>query len=132
MPRDIICLYGPLGSGKTTFVQGLAEGFGIKRLPTSPSFILIQQYKIKDKRSSLKKLYHVDLYRLHKKEEIKHLDLNSLFSEKTAVTVIEWADRARGLLPKKRIDIFFTYHDKTKRKLRLINKKGSFAKIELC
>src|SRR3990167_10169634 len=62
---ETICLSGDLGSGKTTFVQGLAKRFGIERI-ISPTFILMRTYKIDDKyqKGGIKYLYHLDLYRL--------------------------------------------------------------------
>jgi tRNA threonylcarbamoyladenosine biosynthesis protein TsaE len=97
----VICLYGDLGSGKTTFVQGFARGLGISERITSPSFLLMKQYHI----PSGGTLYHIDLYKsiLLEIEEIVHaID---------SIVVIEWADKIKETLPKKRIDISFTRNE---------------------
>src|SRR3989338_10797954 len=71
---NVLALTGDLGSGKTTFVQGLAEGLGIKQRIISPTFIIIRNYRIKNYESPLRQgfegqarimdFYHVDLYRI--------------------------------------------------------------------
>ena len=111
----VLCLYGDLGAGKTTFTQGLAEFFGIKRT-TSPTFVLMRQYDINFK---LKRLYHIDLYRLDNIEEIKALGIAEIMRDKNNLVVIEWADKMKELLPKKRIDLYFKYIDDTKREVTI-------------
>src|ERR1700751_5177554 len=77
---EVLCLYGDLGSGKTTFMQGLAKGLGITRNIISPTFIIMRNYrtrlKIKDLR--LKNLYHVDLYRIESEKDVEGLGLLEL------------------------------------------------------
>lgn len=113
-PGDVVCLYGDLGSGKTTFTQGLARGLGLKILLTSPTFILLRHYPLPNKSLTL---YHIDLYRLENEHEIKELGLPTLFTDNNAITVIEWAEKAKNLLPKKRIDVFFSYTDENTRSI---------------
>lgn len=109
---------GDLGSGKTTFVQGLARGLGIKERILSPTFILMRQYDIKTKnqnknasfgRAKLKNLYHIDLYRLvgNIEQEYRSLGLEEIVGEKENIVVIEWAEKVRGLLPADTIWIRF-------------------------
>lgn len=104
----IVCLYGELGSGKTTFTQGFAKGLGITSRLLSPTFIIVRRYDIP---SSEKYFCHVDLYRVN---NIGDLGLEEIFADPHAFVVIEWADRLRDMLPKKRIDIYFSVdeHDK--------------------
>lgn len=101
---EILALVGDLGSGKTTFVQGLAEGFGISSNVISPTFILMREYECKSKKqnSKCKNLYHVDLYRLEDdvKAELKNLGIMDLWEKKENIVVIEWADKAREFMPK--------------------------------
>ncbi len=92
--HDIIALSGELGAGKTTFIQGIAEGLGITDYVTSPSFTLINEYKGKYS------LYHIDLYRLEELEQIRDLGIEDYF-EKDGIIIIEWAERMKELLPKK-------------------------------
>lgn len=94
-PGDIICLFGELGSGKTVLTKGIAEGLGIKsREVISPSFVLIRRHM-----QGRLSLNHFDLYRLKSCAEILSLGYEEyLFGD--SVTVIEWADRLKYLLPK--------------------------------
>lgn len=98
----IICLYGDLGSGKTTFTQGFAKGLGITQRPLSPTFIIVRRYDIPD---SEKFLYHIDLYRI---ANFDGLGLTEIFSDPNAIIVIEWAEKLGDALPKGRMDIHFT------------------------
>jgi len=102
-PR-ILCLYGQLGSGKTTFAQGFARGLGITTRLLSPTFIIVRRYQIPKKENYL---YHVDLYRLQKTPEIEGIGLSEIFADSASYTVIEWAGRLGELLPEHRIDVFF-------------------------
>ena len=122
----IFCLYGDLGSGKTTFIQGLAKGLGIKKRVISPTFVFIRQYEIRNTQyvshltSHLSRFYHVDLYRINKVEEAKDLGLQEIFEDKEAIVAIEWAERIKEILPKKRIDIYFDYVSENQRKINII------------
>jgi len=118
-PGDILALYGDLGSGKTTFIQGLARGLGIKKRVISPTFIFIRPYSVSNK-SSVKTLYHVDLYRIDKLKQTKGLGLEEIFADKKGIVVIEWADRIEPILPQKRLDIYFEYLTDNKRKIKII------------
>ena len=99
---DIVALVGNLGSGKTTFVKGIAKGLGVKdyRHVNSPSFVLIKEYKAKIL------LYHFDLYRLDSIKDIEDLDTDGYFFGK-GITAIEWADKCKVLLPKYYIRVEF-------------------------
>jgi len=106
---DIICLYGDLGSGKTTFVQGLAEGIGVKEKIISPTFIIIRAYPSKN-------FYHIDLYRIEN-DHIKGLGLEEILEDPFSITAIEWAQNLKSLMPEKRIDVKFSYSGENKRKV---------------
>lgn len=96
---DIVTLAGELGSGKTTFVQGMFRKLGIKGFARSSSFILANEYH-----SGKNKLCHIDLYRL------EGIDINKLGLEEyfrpDCITVIEWADRLKvnSLKPSVKVD----------------------------
>ena len=103
---DILALSGDLGSGKTTFVQGFARGLGIKARIISPTFILMRKYNIKleeSKAQKLKNFYHIDLYRLEEniEREVVNLGLTEIWDWKENIIIIEWAEKIRGLIPKK-------------------------------
>ena len=94
---EIVALQGALGSGKTIFVRGLAQGLGIRQPGEvrSPTFNLIQEH-----RGSIP-LCHVDLYRLSA-GEVRDLGLEEYWGEEGGwVTAIEWADKARGMIPRR-------------------------------
>ena len=109
LKKRIICLYGDLGSGKTTFIQGLAKGLGIKKRITSPTFVFVKKYQ--------PSFYHVDLYRIEKLEETKGLGLGEIFSDPQAITAVEWAEKIKEILPKKRINLWFNYLNQNERKV---------------
>jgi tRNA threonylcarbamoyladenosine biosynthesis protein TsaE len=92
LPNDVIALTGQLGAGKTTIIQGIAEGLGVKDYVTSPTFIIINEYQ------GRLPFYHVDLYRLDEVKEIEDLGIEEYFN-RGGVCVIEWAEKLKGLLP---------------------------------
>lgn len=97
---DIVCLFGELGSGKTVLTKGIASGLGIKRCRIiSPSFVLLRQYH-----TARIPFYHFDLYRLKVTDEILALGYEEYFYDE-GITVVEWADRLKYLLPKEYLKI---------------------------
>lgn len=101
----ILCCYGELGSGKTTFVQGLARGLGIPDRLISPTFVIVRRYKIP---SVLGYLYHIDAYRLTGEEKDDSFGFQDILREPNSVVVVEWPERLREGLPQKRQDLYFT------------------------
>lgn len=96
---DVIALYGNLGAGKTHLVKGIAEAFNFTGIVNSPTFTLINEYEADVP------IYHFDLYRLTKPEHIFGLGLDEYFSG-DGICVIEWADKAEGMLPEDIIPIY--------------------------
>lgn len=90
---DLVCLSGDLGSGKTTLVQGIAQGWGSSDAVTSPTFVIVNEYR----RADGMVLSHMDAYRLESAAEAEDLD-PQLMLDKGAL-VIEWAERIRDVLP---------------------------------
>ena len=88
---DVILLHGDLGGGKTTFVQGLAKGLGVKRRIISPTFIIMRSHKI-DK-GEVKDFYHLDLYRIKSKDDVDGLGLDEIIGNKESIVAIEWPER---------------------------------------
>ena len=102
---SVLLLTGDLGSGKTTFVQGLAEGMGIVDAIVSPTFTIINEYF-----SGRLPLYHLDLYRLNA-AEVDDLQLESYWSgidSELGIVAIEWAERL-SYLPDNYIQVELTY-----------------------
>ncbi len=107
----LICLYGEIGSGKTTFVKYLAKSLGIDQKITSPSFVILNEYH-----SNKTHLYHFDLYRLEKEGVDTILEELSEYTEKeNTVTIIEWAEFSDNKLPEERMDIKINYINETTR-----------------
>ncbi|MCX7682467.1 MAG: tRNA (adenosine(37)-N6)-threonylcarbamoyltransferase complex ATPase subunit type 1 TsaE [Anaerolineae bacterium] len=91
----VLCLEGPLGSGKTCLTQGIGEGFGVTQPLISPTFVLVREYP----RGDGLKLYHVDLYRISGPGDAFSLGVEEWLGHVHAVFVIEWAERMRELIP---------------------------------
>jgi tRNA threonylcarbamoyladenosine biosynthesis protein TsaE len=92
-PGDLVCLAGDLGSGKTTLVQGIAQGWGSLDQVSSPTFVLVNQYRRPDGAV----LHHMDAYRLRDAADAEDLDLDFLLE--TGALIIEWPERIRPVLP---------------------------------
>lgn len=91
--QEVICLEGELGTGKTTLIQAIGDAQGVSEPITSPTFTLVNEYH-----SRSGTLYHVDLYRLESIAEIVQAGIDgSLYAD--GICVIEWAEKARGILP---------------------------------
>ena len=118
---QILALIGDLGSGKTTFVQGLAKGLGVEQRIISPTYIIMRNYRIKLKTKSLKlkTFYHVDLYRLEDniEHEIANLGLKEIWSDPENIVAIEWAEKIRDLVPRNAIWIKFENKGDDRRKI---------------
>ena len=120
---DIICLFGQLGAGKTVLVKGLAQGLGVdSRRVNSPSFVLIHEYKGK------LPLFHLDLYRLRNNKDIVDLGYEEYFYSE-GVCVIEWADRLKGLLPKKYLKIELEVKNQKERLIKFSAKGNNYTKL---
>jgi len=104
----IVCLYGNLGTGKTTFVKEFAKLLGVKARIISPTFVLVRKHKTLNGRN----FYHIDAYRISDLERRDSEAINEILEEKNAIIIIEWAERIKNILPKKRIDITFNYLEK--------------------
>lgn len=118
---EVLALYGDLGSGKTTFIQGLAAGLGIDRPIISPSFIIMRTYelRLKSKDVRLKNFYHVDLYRINDANDVQGLGLLDLIGNSENIVAIEWPDKIENILPENKIAITFEYLEEDKRKIKI-------------
>lgn len=99
LPGTILTLSGPLGAGKTTFVQALAKVLGVKTVLTSPTFSLVRTYRTKG-HPSIKQLVHVDAYRIERDEDVMTLGLEELMMEPGTLVCLEWPERVEGWLRK--------------------------------
>ena len=118
----IVALHGDLGAGKTTFTQGFARGLGINRRLISPTFVIMRRYAIptaKGKTTRFKNLYHIDAYRLKNPDGLETLGLKVIFSDPTAIILIEWPENIKKILPAKTIKIEFE-HSRKENERRII------------
>jgi tRNA threonylcarbamoyladenosine biosynthesis protein TsaE len=97
---EIIALEGDLGAGKTTMTQYIAKAFGVKENVTSPTFVLMKVYEGRRPKSEVRKLVHVDCYRLDDPQELFYLGIEEYMNNKESVVVIEWADKIKDYLKK--------------------------------
>lgn len=110
---DIVALIGELGSGKTCFTQGLMKGLKVlKKNITSPSFVLINEYK------GRLPVYHFDIYRMNNLKEVVDLGYEEYFYG-NGISVIEWADKIEKLLPKECIRVYFEIKGEKERKISI-------------
>lgn len=107
----VIALCGELGSGKTVFAKGLAEGLGVDSFITSPTFVLINEY------SGRYPFYHFDVYRI-RAEDMHELGYEEYFYG-DGVTAIEWAQKISDLLPEEHLRIDFEYISESERQISL-------------
>jgi tRNA threonylcarbamoyladenosine biosynthesis protein TsaE len=113
-----LSLEGDLGGGKTTFLQGLAKGLGIKEKVLSPTFIIVRKFKIpKKKEKQFNYFFHFDCYRIKEKEEVLDLGFKDYISNPENIIAIEWGDRIKNILPKDVIRLKFIFVDKETRKI---------------
>jgi len=114
---DLICLQGDLGAGKTTFVQGIAQGWGSLDSVSSPTFILVNIYRHADG----SQLFHMDAYRLDSTPEAEELDLDSMLAE--GALIIEWPERMARLIPAERLWVNLEHVDDEEREMKF-NARG--------
>jgi tRNA threonylcarbamoyladenosine biosynthesis protein TsaE len=109
---DVICLQGDLGAGKTTFVQGIAQGWGSLDSVSSPTFILVNVYR----RADGSQLFHMDAYRLNSASEAEQLDLDSMLVE--GALIVEWPERMQGLIPVENLWLQFEHTGESEREIK--------------
>lgn len=112
---DIICLQGDLGAGKTTFVQGIAQGWGSVDAVSSPTFIIVNVYR----GAGSNQLFHMDAYRLDSTPEAEELDLETMLAQ--GPLLIEWPERMEGLIPAERLWVSLEYAGEEERGMKFIS-----------
>jgi len=119
---EVICLSGDLGAGKTTFTQGLLEALGVEGPYTSPTFVVIKNYKSNFKfqisNFKLKDIYHIDAYRIGEKDLLE-LGWNDFAGKENCVTIVEWAERVEKIIPKNAIRMEFKWLNENEREINI-------------
>ncbi len=107
---EVVLLVGSLGAGKTCLAQGIAWGLGIEEYAMSPSFVIIREYR------GRLPLYHIDLYRIERVEEVIDLGLDD-YLYGNGVCVVEWAEKGFGALPTEHLLVHIRYLSPKRRSL---------------
>lgn len=126
-PGDMVCLFGELGSGKTTFTKGLIQGIGgiEARTVTSPTFTLLNIYE------GTFPVYHFDLFRLNTLDELEEIGYREYF-QGNGICVVEWAEKGAELLPPERLDVFLSFWKEERRKIGLTPRGEHFRRVCTC
>ncbi len=119
-PGTVVSLEGDLGSGKTTFIKGIARGLGLRPAEEvkSPTFVLMHIYPTEIP------LYHFDLYRLETPKELEAIGFEEFIHNPEAISCIEWGERARGMLPRASYHVGLKVMDEHLREIRIKTGKG--------
>ncbi|OGN90247.1 MAG: tRNA (adenosine(37)-N6)-threonylcarbamoyltransferase complex ATPase subunit type 1 TsaE [Chloroflexi bacterium RBG_13_46_14] len=112
VPGDVLLLEGKLGAGKTCLTQGIALGLGIDDYVLSPTFVIMRELY------GRLPLYHIDLYRVDDIEESMDLGLDDYFYG-DGLSVVEWAEKAISIMPRRHLMIRIEYIGDTERRLLL-------------
>ena len=111
---EIICLQGELGSGKTTFTQGLLQGLHVPSPYTSPTFVIMKSYPQKERQKF--NVYHLDAYRVQA-EDILALGWEEIIQSKNNIVVVEWAEKIKKIIPPQAYWLKFEGEAENKRKI---------------
>lgn len=113
----LLCLEGELGAGKTTFTQGLLAGLGVKETVNSPTFLVMKQYLLENKDRTIKKIYHIDAYRIDGREMLD-LGWEELIADGENILIVEWPEKIREIIPTDFWQIDFAHLEGDRRKIR--------------
>src|SRR5579859_2040825 len=114
LPGDVLTLSGELGAGKTTFIGGVGRGWGSLDQVSSPTFVLVNDYRRPDGQH----LWHLDCYRLNSSAEAVAIGFEDLL-DSGGIMVIEWPERIADVLPAERLRLALRWEDETRRGLRV-------------
>lgn len=122
-PGDITLLMGEVGVGKTHLVKGIAQGLTSTDMVTSPSFVLVNEYRgywspAEDATQHEVPIYHIDLYRIDNPSELMTIGIEEIMDE-TGICLVEWAERAAHWMPGEHLAVSMQHLDETKRVLRM-------------
>ncbi len=117
---EIVCLHGNLGAGKTTFMKGIAEYFGVEKDEIiSPTFIIANHIKIKNNINILN-IIHIDAYRIEDENNMLETGFLEYFNDENSIIFIEWSEKIKSFIPNEnKIDINFSILDGNRRDIAI-------------
>ena len=113
-PRDLVCLSGQLGAGKTAMAIGIGRGWGALQPVTSPSYVLANEYF----RADGAQLHHLDCFRLADVNDAGHICLDERLAAGASL-MVEWPNNIAAALPRERLWVGLSYHEEEKRSLEM-------------
>ncbi|RMF88710.1 MAG: tRNA (adenosine(37)-N6)-threonylcarbamoyltransferase complex ATPase subunit type 1 TsaE [Nitrospinota bacterium] len=118
-PGDLVCLYGEIGSGKTTLTKGIVQGVGgiAKEAVTSPTFTLLHIYQGRFP------VYHFDLFRIGSLEELEEIGYREYF-QGDGICIVEWTEKGEEILPLERLDIFLSFGEREEERKIILKPQG--------
>jgi tRNA threonylcarbamoyladenosine biosynthesis protein TsaE len=122
-PGSVFALYGLLGAGKSVFSRSFARACGVKGPIPSPTFTIVQEYKIDETIYGFKRLYHMDLYRIPDSENALAFGIDEFLDDNSAIKLIEWPERIEDILPPDTLQIKIDHLEEEKREITLSSKK---------
>jgi tRNA threonylcarbamoyladenosine biosynthesis protein TsaE len=126
---SLVLLGGMIGSGKTTFAQGIAHGLKVTTGVTSPTFTLVNEYEGSDRDGRPVKVFHIDLYRLEDEGDLQSFGFEEYLDDVDAVTIIEWPERAATVFPEDYLFIELMTVAESKRSLAFDPRGDSYRPI---
>jgi len=114
---SLVLLGGMIGSGKTTFAQGIAHGLRVASAVTSPTFTIVSEHEGSDQDGRPVRVFHIDLYRLEDDGDLHSFGFEEYLEDEDAVTIVEWPERAALFLPEDHLFIELTAVAESKRSL---------------
>ena len=114
-PGSVVLLDGDLGAGKTVFSRGFARGLGVTEPVSSPTYTIVQEYEL----PGGGRLYHMDLYRIADEHAALGFGVDEFLNEPGAISLVEWPERIRGLLPDTAIQVKLEHRAENRREIRV-------------
>ena len=103
----IVCLFGDLGTGKTTFTKSVAKKLGVKKMVSSPTFLIMKKYNITGK--NFKRIFHFDAYRLKDENELLNLGWKEIITDPFNLIFIEWPENVIKAIPQKHHEVLISH-----------------------
>jgi len=121
-PGMVFALHGSLGAGKSVFSRSFARACGVKGAIPSPTFTIVQEYKIDESLYGFKRLYHMDLYRIPDSDNALAFGIDEFLDDEFAIKLIEWPERIEDILPLETLQIKISHLGEDKREILICSK----------